>query len=336
MSLYIWRRKRKYRLLSKCILLLLIVIILIPIALYIFTEETHEMLIEGDTIRVQLLLHESGKVIELGLEEYVVGVVAAEMPASFPLEALKAQAVAARTYAVKRIQIPDPRITRINNKAVLSSDSAINQAYISVEEMKSRWGKRSYLTYKNKITQAVSETKGEVLLYEGNLIDPVYHSSCGGCGTEDSENVWKYEIPYLRSVPCNNHPEGNKEAINIFKLSKLNALMGIQSRAVSHTSSNQRIIKILEKTASGRITTLLVSGQEVSGAELRSKLSLPSTILNWVIEKDEIKFISRGYGHGVGMCQYGAASLAKEGKDYGGILKHYYQGVNLALVKGRE
>jgi stage II sporulation protein D len=337
-SLRIWRRKRKYTQAFKYILLLLLAVIIILFVLNLLPEESHEIIIEEDSIKVQLLMHESQKLIELGLEEYVVGVVAAEMPASFPIEALKAQAVAARTYAVKRIQIPDPRIVKINKKAVLSSDPGINQAWISAEEMKKRWGKWNYLKFKNKITLAVSDTRGEVILYEGNIIDPVYHSSCGGCGTEDSENVWKYEIPYLRSVSCNNHPDGNKEAVNVFKFHEVNNILGTQLpvQSVSKTSSNLSGIQVVERTSSGRIVTLLVAGQEVSGAELRSKLSLPSTILNWQVEKDEIKFISRGYGHGVGMCQYGAAGLAGEGRNYAEILKYYYKGINLALVKGSK
>lgn len=335
MRVSLWYRKRKSKKIIKFFLSVSFVLMALVFILYQFTGENEEISIQGDAVKVRLLQHENNEIVELGLEEYVVGVVAAEMPASFSLEALKAQAVAARTYAVKRLQVSDPRIKNINVNADLSSDPAINQAWISTAEMKKRWGKLNYQNNKNKITRAVTETKGEVLIYDGQLIDPAYHASCGGCGTENSEDVWKYEIPYLRSVPCNNHPDGNKEAVNVFKMSDVNRILanGLSAIPAGKTSINISSMKILEKTNSGRIKTILLSDQKISGSEIRSKLGLPSTIFDMVVEKDQIKFISKGYGHGVGMCQYGAGAMAKEGKNYLEILKYYYQGIKLAMVR---
>jgi stage II sporulation protein D len=275
--------------------------------------------------------------VELGLEEYLVGVVAAEMSVSFPLEALKAQAVAARTYAVKRLQIPDPRIKNMDLRADLTSDSTINQAWISSAQMQERWGKQHYLGRKNIITQAVLETRGEVLIYEGQLIDPVYFSSCGGRGTEDSGNVWKYDIPYLQAVPCSGHPNGNKEAVHVFKISEVNTLVGSKLAALpsGKSSAQPAGVKTLEKSEAGRIKSLQFGGKTLSGEELRSRIGLPSTIFSMEVVGGNIKFSSVGYGHGVGMCQYGAAARAEEGKNYLEILKYYYQGVELATVKSR-
>ncbi len=286
-------------------------------------------------MRVHLLCHQNNKIIELGLEEYIVGVVAAEMPASFPPEALKAQAVAARTYAVKRLQAPDPRIKELSLQADLSSDPAINQAWIDNEEMKKRWGITGYNTYKKKIVDAVLATRGKVLLYQGELIDPVYHASCGGNGTENSGEVWKYDIPYLQGVPCSGHPEGNKEATVVFQLNDLDRLLGTQLTALPaaklKTGSSGLIVK--EKTATGRVKTVSFAGKTISGTEVRSKLGLSSTWFSWQVENRALKFTTKGYGHAVGMCQYGAKALALAGKNYEGILLHYYTGVTLGRVE---
>lgn len=331
----LWRRKRKGKVLFCYVAVILLLLFVIPCSLYLFCGEVQEVSIEGDRLKVRLLVHEKNEVKELGLEEYVAGVVAAEMPAAFPLEALKAQAVAARTYAVKRLQVPDPRIKSINLRADLTSDHTVNQAWISSEEMRRRWGPVNYPLYLKKITQAVLETRGQVLIYGGQLIDPAYHASCGGCGTENSEDVWKYSVPYLRRVECNNHPAGNKEAVNVVKLSELNNALGtgLPILPAGTIQKNSGIIATAERTASGRVRTFTLGSKTISGSELRMKLGLPSTQLQWQVEKDVVKFSSRGYGHGVGMCQYGAAALAKEGKNHRDILAHYYQGTLLAGIK---
>lgn len=331
------RKKKNFRLLKLVLLISLVCVLLIPLLSELFITEVRELRVEEDTVLVRLYLHEEGRIIQIGLEEYLVGVVGAEMPGSFPLEALKAQAVAARTYAVKRLQIPDPRIKNIDLRADLSTDSTINQAWLSSAQMQERWGKNNYIPRKNLITQAVLETRGEVLIFEGQLIDPVYFSSCGGRGTEDSGNVWKYDIPYLQSVPCSGHPDGNKEAVNVFKISEVNNLVGSKlSGLPSGKSTTQPAgVKTLEKSAAGRIKSLQFGGKTLSGEELRSRIGLPSTIFDMEIVGGNIKFTSVGYGHGVGMCQYGAAARAQEGLNYLEILKYYYQGVELATVKSR-
>ncbi|MCR4443056.1 MAG: stage II sporulation protein D [Peptococcaceae bacterium] len=335
MRVSLWPARRKKRLLVTYLAVAFLLLIVLPCLVFLFLAEDEKLRVEGDAIKINLLLHGSNSVITLGLEEYVAGVVAAEMPASFDLEALKAQAVAARTYAVKRLQVPDPRVKNINAQADLSSDPQINQAWISGEEMKRRWGAWDFPAYKQKILRAVTETKGKVITYEGQVIDPLYHASCGGFGTENSEDVWKYKVPYLRRVPCGNHPEGDREAVYVFKTSELNRLLGTELKAlpVGKFSVNGGGIAVKEKTASGRIKTFLFAGKTISGAELRSRLGLPSTHLEWRVEGDLIKFTTRGNGHGVGMCQYGAGSLAREGKSYSEILAYYYKGVRLASLK---
>lgn len=291
--------------------------------------------IAEEKVKLHILNHQTGEVLEIGLEEYVAGVVAAEMPASFPLEALKAQAVAARTYAVKRLQVPDPRVKNVNREADLSTDSTINQAWISPTEMKKRWGKWNYAKNKRKIVQAVEETRGTVLVYKEQLIDPVYHASCGGNCTENSGEVWKFSVPYLQGVSCTGHSDRHQATVITFDFQKIDALLGteLSSLPVSKRQKGRDILQNSEKSATGRVKTLTVGGKKISGTELRSKLGLPSTRFTWKVGENGIEFETNGYGHGVGMCQYGAAELAEKGKNCEAILKHYYTGVQLAHLK---
>lgn len=315
--------------------IVIVLLIILPWGLYELLKGDEEIRIQGDATKIRLLNHQTGEVLQLGLEEYIAGVVAAEMPASFPLEALKAQAVAARTYAVKRLQVPDPRLQKGLQQADVSSDPAINQAWISNEEMKARWGIWHHQTYRDKVVRAVVETRGQVLVYQGQLIDPVYHSSCGGKGTENSEDVWKYAIPYLRRVECGGHPSGNKEDVVELTLERLDSLLGTSLHSLPAAKLNNAggLLSVKEKSAAGRVKTLAVGGKNFTGAELRSKLGLKSTYLTWQVEAGKVCFNTTGYGHAVGMCQYGAGAMAEKGAAYRDILYHYYTGVSLAQVK---
>ncbi len=330
----LWQYRRR-QLIRRRIFLGTVLFLLSVILVRYFIPSDSTVKIREDTHKIALFDHLSGQVVELGLEEYVVGVVAAEMPASFHPEALKAQAVAARTYAVKRLQLPDPRVKALHPQADLSTDHTINQAWISDAEMRKRWGKWNYAAYKKKIIEAVEETWGLVMLYEGQLIDPVYHASCGGKGTENSGDVWKYHVPYLQRVECSGHPENNHEAVVTMSLNDFIAKMGVQPQVpAGKIFGNAKVLQITERTESGRVKNLVFGGQSFTGAELRSKLDLKSTlIVGWEIEGSTVKFSTLGYGHGVGMCQYGAGAMAEAGHDFRQILSHYYQGVTLGRIK---
>lgn len=318
----------------KYLVVVIVLLLLLPWGFSYLWKNEQRISIEGDNIKIRLIIPANNELKELGLEEYVVGVVAAEMPASFPLEALKAQAVAARTYAVKRLKVPDPRVKALNLQADISSDPVMNQAWISSEEMKKRWGAFNYLLYKKKITQAVLETKGKVLTYEGELIDPVYFASCGGVGTENSEEVWKFAIPYLRRVPCVQHNDKHREEVQVVSLKKIDQLFGTRLSVLPAAKmSGAAGIGVSEKSASGRVKVMTVGGKAVTGAELRTKLGLPSARFEWQVTGGDVKFTTRGYGHGVGMCQYGAAALAEAGKKFNEILTYYYTGVSLSSIK---
>ncbi|MCL6636204.1 MAG: stage II sporulation protein D [Peptococcaceae bacterium] len=280
---------------------------------------------------VRVYLHNENKIVTLPLEDYLVGVVAAEMPAGFPPEALKAQAVAARTYALKRLAaggVANPS----HPGADLCDDPRHGQAWLSREELKSRWGTVRYYHYYYKVKQAVDETRGQVLTYQGQLIDPAYHASCGG-RTENSEDVWKFQAPYLRSVPCPYDADPQPVQSASFSLEQVDQALGTSLAAVPAASGGSGKaageIKVLEKTATGRPKTLLIGGKQFPAVAVRDLLGLRSTSFTWQVEGGRITFTTTGHGHGVGLCQYGAKGLAEHGYSYRTILGHYYSGVEI-------
>lgn len=285
---------------------------------------------------VSLYLHRENKIIHLPLEEYLIGVVAAEMPATFPFEALKAQAVAARTYVVKRMGaggIGNP----IHAGAVVCDDHRHYQAWISREEMKKRWGTLGFYEYYFKLARAVSSTRGEMLTYEGLLIDPVYHASCGGLGTESAGDVWRFDVPYLKSAACpyDSDPEPKRTAL-LKKADVEKALQtDINAFSVSAGGGKNTFFEVLEETGSGRPKTVNINGKTVSAVVVRDLLGLRSTKFELAPDPQGVKVTTTGYGHAVGMCQYGAKGLAMHGKKYDEILKHYYTGVELTKINMR-
>lgn len=235
------------------------------------------------------------------LEDYVVGVVAGEMPYNFPHEALKAQAVAARTYAIRQL----------NEKPDLSY-SAIDQAYITLDEMKKRWGSNFDANY-DKIRSDVYATAGEILEYNNEPILAVFCSTTNG-RTEECENVWTQDLPYLSSVKS----EGD-ELSPYYSDSKTYSGTGFKNIFGSTE------IGTVSKTAAGYVSSVNIGGKVYSGARIRQLLGLKSTSFDIVKEGDNITIYTKGYGHGVGMSQYGACYMANNGKGYREILSHYYK-----------
>ncbi|MBQ5658924.1 MAG: stage II sporulation protein D [Peptococcaceae bacterium] len=260
---------------------------------------------------------ETEKLMQLEMETYIAGVVAAEMPASFELDALKAQAVAARTFALKRMNVPNSNVKALHSDAQISTSPTTCQAWISDDEQRERWGK-DYTKWHQKIIQAVTETAGEVLCYDGVLIDPVYHASCGGGATESAEYVWGNAKPYLVSVPCN-HPADQHSGVTMaISQAELMEKLDLQSNAVNVIAE--------ERTPSNRLKTMLVGDNTIRGSELRNALGLKSTLIDWLIIGDQMIVTTNGYGHGAGMCQNGANYYAQLGYNYQQILQHYYRG----------
>lgn len=256
---------------------------------------------------IYIRMNRKGNIINIELEEYVVGVVGAEMPASFDINALKAQAIIARTYALKA-----------KSRGITLTDNNSTQNYKDEVELRNLWG-NSFDMYYNKITSAVNETKGMYLTYYGNYVDAVYHSTSNG-KTENSTNVWGNSYPYLISVESpydTSNPSFYKEQLITYQ--ELSDKLGMDINI--DTSFN-----ILNYTESGRVNEIEIYGVKYSGVTLRNILGLRST--DFEIEKtiDGVIFKTKGYGHGVGMSQYGANGMAKAGYSYIDILKHYYMG----------
>lgn len=262
---------------------------------------------------IQLYLHQHDKVIAMELEEYIVGTVAAEMPATFEIEALKAQAVCARTYALKKIISNTP----YPDGADLSDDIAACQAFVSPSDFAPANPDRAELL--DKIEEAVKSTRGEILLYDSQPIDALYCSTCGG-RTESASAVWGGKISYLQPVKCNDCVQSQHyhEEIELANSSILRLVGG---------NDTQLKIKVLSRTPGGRAQKIDINGRAIDATALRQKLGLPSTWIEFHTSAQTTTITSRGYGHGVGLCQFGANGMAERGKDYRQILQRYYQGV---------
>lgn len=295
------------------------------------------MKIKEEKPLIHLYIHDTGKTISIPLEEYVVGVVAAEMPAEFPLEALKAQAVAGRTYILKRLKaggLANP----YHAGADVCDDHRHGQAWISQQEMKKRWGNLSYYLYYNKIKQAVDDTSGMVIAYQGQLIDPVYHSSCGGRGTENSGDVWQFNEQYLHGVSCPYCSDPQPVSVATIPVSKVSSLLEVNLDAVPVSGTNSKVrrpfseMEVLEFTAAGRPKTIRIGAKSFPATLVRDLLGLRSTDFSMEVQNGEVIISAHGYGHAVGMCQYGAKGFAEHGFTYDQILKHYYTGVELTRI----
>jgi len=257
------------------------------------------------------------------LEEYIIGVVAAEMPVSFPLEALKAQAVAARTYTVRELGQTTGEI----------NPSDLGQAYSSTEELDKKWGE-NHMAYLEKVKQAVGETKGEIMVYEEEPILAVFHAQSGG-QTEVSENIWEQPLPYLQSVDS----KADEQAPHFLTETRISAKeIGEKCGAVLGASQSEKEVletfAVLERSKAGYVTKVQIGQQTETGRQVRQSLGLRST--NFTIKKEGTDFIitTKGYGHGGGMSQYGASFMAEDGKTYREILSHYYKGVSFSHWNG--
>lgn len=252
----------------------------------------------------------NGSVINLNMTDYLIGVVSSEMPASFNLEALKAQSVLARTYALKAKQT-GKKLT----------DTVSTQSYIDIDQMKNKWG-NSFNTYYNKIKNAVENTNGEYLSYNGNYIEALYHSTNNG-KTESSLDVFGNYYPYLISVSS----EYDKNASSYLRT--INMPLDTISNKLGLSLNNDSVISILSYTDGGNIKEININGNNFSGKKVRELLSLRSADFDISISDNNANITTRGYGHGVGMSQYGANGMANAGYSYKDILSHYYPGTTL-------
>lgn len=283
-------------------------------------------------LRIDVFYVPEGKVIGLDLEEYVKGVVASEMPASFHLEALKAQAILARTYAVRKMRIFGGTPSRPD--ADLTSDPKQDQAWNPESVLKQRWGIVGWWLNWPKIVRAVEETQGLILTYNGVPAEAVYHSTCAG-RTEAAKDVWGKDIPYLQSVPCDfcqHSPYYRPQQVTLFSTEVASALGHLGLTVPASKISEGAAFSVSAVSPTGRVKELLVQGNRVRGLEFRMALNLRSTAFTWSVRGDKVVFNVRGYGHGAGMCQYGADGMARQGKTYLDILSYYYPGTSVSYI----
>lgn len=315
-------------------LALLFVLVVLPAVIvkscrYPDTSEAGDGATESPSVRVYV--HTTGQIVSLPLEEYVAGVVAAEMPTSFELAALKAQAVLARTFAVRNMRSAGGQGVVGQPEADVTTDIwGGGQAWLSRDEARRQWGVFSFYSRWQKVDEAVSGTAGLILTYQGLAIEVAYHSTCGGA-TENSEDVWSAAVPYLRGVTdpwCAGSPWTRGETD--IAVSTLERAFGLDAGVLAAAAGQGRpYLRVLDKTPSGRAKKVRIGEKEVGPSEFRKALGLPSARFTYTISGATLHFVTQGYGHGVGLCQYGAEGMAQAGKDYREILAFYYSGTEV-------
>lgn len=269
--------------------------------------------LDGDTVR------------ELTLDAYLLGVTAAEMPAAFAPEALKAQAVAARTYTLYKLASGGNH----GDTADICTDTACCQAYITMENARANWGSQAD-AYEAKLRAAVSETDGEVILYGGAPILAVFHSSSAGL-TRSAGQVWQSDLPYLLPVDS---PEDGAAIPNYysrveFSPAELKGKLLAKFPAADLSGQHTDWLKNAVRDSAGSVEAVDVGGITAKGSTVRAALGLRSACFEWELQNGNFVFYVTGYGHGVGLSQYGANALAESGADYKAILTHYYTGVTV-------
>ena len=299
----------------KKLIIVTLLVIIIPflfVKIFVQIDEIKFNYITNNTIRVKN--EKTNQIITLPFEEYIKGVVAGEMPATFELEALKAQAVASRSYAMYQM-------TATKDKDYDVLNTTANQVYLTDQELKNNW-KNEYEQKINKINKAITETTGEYLTYKGQIVNAMFFSTSTG-KTENSEEVFVSALPYLRSVDSK-----WDEASPVYTDTYTFDLKDFYSKLSLPYNENLKI-EITAKTSTGRIKKLKINDQELNGRYFATKLSLRSNYFTITQNNDKITINTKGFGHGVGMSQYGANGMAKEGYKYDQILKHYYQNTEI-------
>lgn len=275
---------------------------------------------------VKVLHTKTGSVENLNLDEYLYGVVSAEMPASFEKEALKAQSIVARTYTIYKIIHNAGK----HQEADICDDSGCCQAWISKEDRLNKWDEKERESNWNKIVSAVKETKGKIITYNGEPINAFFHSNSGG-STEAPINVWGGSgYPYLQTVQTSGEEAYTqyKSEVNMQKQELIDKIKS-KYQDFSINFEEENAIQILEYTKGNRVKTIKIGNKNLSGVEVRSIFGLKSANFEVKIDGDNIIFSVIGYGHGVGMSQTGADSLAKQGKNCEEIITHFYIGVEI-------
>lgn len=297
-----------------------------PIVEETMTEKNTSIELEGEST-VKVFIRDSNTVQDVDLEEYIVSVVSSEMQANFELEALKAQSIAARTYLAARKVKPCEEASGGD-----ICDSIHCQVYMSKESRISAWGTADAESNWARIEEAVNATKGKVLSYDGELVMyPQFFSTSSG-KTEKAVDVFSSDVPYLVAVESTGEEIAPKFETDLpaMGIDEFINIINVNYDKANLTAANIKSeIEIVSRSESGGVKEIRLGEENVKGTEFRSLLKLNSTNFEFEITDNEIKFSCKGYGHGVGMSQWGANVMAKEGQKYDYILKHYYNGVDI-------
>ncbi len=304
-----------------------VVMIFIPVitGLWLFSGRQPSGYVKdnGGKTEISYLDVADGKVRICDIEEYLVGVLAAEMPAEYELEALKAQAVAARSYILSKT---DSRSDK-HPTADICNDSAHCKGHLDEKMAKESWGKKKGDTYWQKLTRATEETKGEYMVYGDEVVEAFFFARSGG-RTENSEDVWGESRPYLRSVESTGDLSYSEFVSTAeFENSEARKRLG----TFENQSEGPLSIGKITRTDGGNIKSIEIDGKEYKGTEIRKIFDLKSADFDVTQTDKSVIFSVRGFGHGVGMSQFGANEMAEIGKKYTEILSHYY--TNIQIVK---
>lgn len=313
------------RKLAAAIAILMVLLFAIPLVLLRDSGNKLEKNVKpGADIPIEVYMCDIDRVVTMNLEDYVLGVVAGEMPASFHVEALKAQALAARTYTMLRMSRFGGSGCSKHPGAEICTDSTHCQAYKNPATVRKDL---------DRLKEAVYETAGEVIVYDSKLIDAVFHSTSGG-KTENSEEIWSSRVPYLRSVMSRYEEHSPKyvaqQEISIDSFIK--CVKTLDGKVKINKKNIKNEIKVMERSEGGRITKLKIGDKTFKGNDVRNALGLNSANFNFTVDSNSILFTVVGNGHGIGMSQYGADGMAKNGSGYKDIVMHYYQGVDIVLI----
>jgi len=268
----------------------------------------------------------------------VRGVVAAEMPIDYAPEALKAQALAARTYIARRIAEGDRSGVPVDGALV--TDTVKHQVYLSDDELKKRWSGDAYARNMDKLRRAVEDTAGLIMTYEGKPINATFFSTSNGY-TEDAGDVWQFSLPYLHSVPSPWDVRSPRYTDNVtIPYSDLIRKLGVKTIATTGSQAGgPGGIQVLSRTEGGRIGSISIGGRTFTGVEVREKLGLRSADFSyrWIHPEKgksaQLELTTYGYGHGVGMSQWGANAMAQEGSSADAIVHYYYKGIKVEAYK---
>ena len=287
----------------------------------------------GGGPKIKVYLTKEDKITEMFLEEYVRGVISAEMPAEFNIEALKAQAVAARTYALSHMKGYGNQNCDIGKGADIC-DTVHCQAYMGKEERLKLWPQKTSGSYWNKITEAVMKTEGEIMKYDGKLVLQPYYFSTSDGRTENSKDIFNIDEPYLKSVVSYGDEASNKYK-NLKKISYssfVNTINNKYNKAGITTNKVKNQIVILNRFQGGSVNQVKIANLTITGSAFRNLFNLDSENFSFKFNTQNIEITCKGYGHDVGMSQWGANSMGKAGSNYQEILKHYYQGITVSKI----